>query len=461
MDFEELINRPTENLWTELKGWIDLDTPEGQAKIIKTCLAMRNHGGGYLLIGFDDATGQPISENAPPNVRESFHIDKIQSMVAKYASEPFGIELHFPVRDGQAFPVIAIPGGARTPVATKRKLAGAGKKPLVSENKVYVRSLNSNNRPSTTEAIWKDWEAVVEKCFENREADIGNFLRRHLAGLTPEVIGQISEAFSHLAGSMPEDDKALADLLEDGLGRYESIVGERKLELPQHGFWEVGVVAQGEVPDYGPSREFLDMIAASNPSYTGWPMWVDSRVFADEQSRPHVSEGAWESLMVYIGGPFLHIIDFWRIDPRGRFYLRRALQDDVGPEGKTPKPFTLLDFRLVILRTAEAIAVTMAFLKAMGCKPDSTQLLFRFRWSRLKGRILASWSKLDAYLSPYDQAVQDQIASDITVPLDAPQSSLAEYVHSATRPLFQLFDGCTFDLSVTQGLVDGLLNRKL
>ena len=79
----------------------------------------------------------------------------------------------------QEFPVIEVGSGVKVPVATKSALAD-GEDVLIRENRVYVRSLKANNTPSTTEAIWKDWPQIVEVCFENREADIGRFFRRHL-----------------------------------------------------------------------------------------------------------------------------------------------------------------------------------------------------------------------------------------------------------------------------------------
>ena len=48
-----LIERPSESLNVEVKTWIDPDKLEGQSKILKTALALRNRNGGYLVIGFN------------------------------------------------------------------------------------------------------------------------------------------------------------------------------------------------------------------------------------------------------------------------------------------------------------------------------------------------------------------------------------------------------------------------
>ena len=169
MDFsriQTLVDRPGESLSVELKRWIDPASPEGKEKIVKTALALRNYGGGYLAIGFDDATLKPDTNNVPRNVREDFHIDKIQALISKYASEPFEVSIEFPEREGQLYPVIVIPPGVKTPVAVKSDLRSDDGGALISVNDVYTRSLRANNTPSTTRPTWKDWPNILEVCFE-------------------------------------------------------------------------------------------------------------------------------------------------------------------------------------------------------------------------------------------------------------------------------------------------------
>jgi hypothetical protein len=67
------VERPGEKLSVEIKRWIDPDQPEGIAMIIRAALAPRNHGGGYLVIGFDNKTLQPDQNNVPSDVRALFH----------------------------------------------------------------------------------------------------------------------------------------------------------------------------------------------------------------------------------------------------------------------------------------------------------------------------------------------------------------------------------------------------
>jgi hypothetical protein len=109
---QQLVDYPRESLAVELKGWFDPDSPEGQAKIVRGCIAMRNRGtGGFILLGFDNQTTVPDLAGAPSDVRAAFHADKINGLVNRYASERFEVHVHFPARDAQEFSVLEVDAG--------------------------------------------------------------------------------------------------------------------------------------------------------------------------------------------------------------------------------------------------------------------------------------------------------------------------------------------------------------
>lgn len=456
MDINELIKRPRESLSVEIKRWIDTDQEESMAKIVRAVLALRNHGGGYMLIGFDNDTMEPDKDNIPADVKSAFHIDKIQGIVSRFASEPFEVAVEFPERDGQSYPVVVVPAGIKTPVASKSDLLFKGKK-LISSDDVYVRSLRSNNTPSTTKAGWKDWSKIVEVCFDNREADIGRFLRRHLGGVTPQIVRDFASAMTKAIEPEFTTEDHLRRYLQECEERYATVIRERAVALPDHGVWEVALWVVGNVPRHSANREFLNLLDSSNPNYTGWPIWLDSRGFKNKSAKPYVFERVWEAFLESHDTGW-DTIDFMRLDPKGRFYLRRTLEDDIS--GTPPEPFSVLDFGLPIYRSAEAIAVGIAFAKAMGCQPEKTLLAFAFRWTRLKGRELASWANPGRHISRGRKAYQDDVTSIVNVPLETPLSALSDFVYQAVQPLFEIFDGFTINKEIVEDLTRRLVERK-
>ena len=195
----ELVAHPSESLNVEIKRWFDPDSPEGIAKIVKATQAIRNRNGGFFIVGFDDKTLQPDTTNMPHDPRATFHVDKIQGIVSRYTSEPFEVGIAFGQRGGVEYPVFVIPEGVVVPVASKRDLLSANGAFLVKETDVYFRTLGANGTPSTAKARPSDWGEIVNICFENREADVGRFLRRHLAGPN---IGKLLVALTGFRGEI-------------------------------------------------------------------------------------------------------------------------------------------------------------------------------------------------------------------------------------------------------------------
>jgi hypothetical protein len=460
---QELVSRLAESLNVEVKRWIDTDEAAGIAKIVRAALALRNRNGGYLVIGFDDKTLQPDTGKEPPNVRAAFHVDKIQGIISRYSSELFEIAVVFAEHEGREYPVIVIPDGVTAPVAAKADLFD-GPKRLISHADVYFRTLAANGTPSTALVRPEDWRAIVEICFDNREADVGRFLRRQLAG---RDVASFMAALSQLglaqnAPAAPTLQERAEALLNDGEQRFRKALEERTLtadEKPpvEAGSWNIALVIDPPHAARVPDQVFLTTLSSSNPQYTDWPIWLDSRTFTDRRHAPKVMDKAWQALILSLDGWSQHL-DFSRLDPKGEFYLRRILQDDVS--GKID-PKTALDPILVLIRVAEAIAVGLAFAKALGWKEDATHLGFAFRWTKLRGRELVSWANPFAHVTGGYKAHDDEVTAFTELSLDTPASAIAPFVGQGTQDLFALFDGYKMPNEAVEEWVRRLVERRL
>jgi hypothetical protein len=253
---------------------------------------------------------------------------------------------------------------------------------------VYFRTLSANGTPSTAPARPQDWPEIVEICFDNREADFGRFLRRQLAGHDLASLLSALGGVGQPAAAPNLKDRTLA-LLERGRQRLEAALADRKptkeeLAAIRRGSWEVALVIDPPQSDRLPDEVFMRTVASSNPQYTGWPIWLDSRSFTDKRSAPVVRDKGWEALIISVDAAVRSKhVDFLRFDPRGEFYLWRVLQDDVSdkiPPGKKLEPI------VVVLRVAEAILVGLAIAKALGWKSEEARLGFAFRWTKLPMR---------------------------------------------------------------------------
>lgn len=187
-------------------------------------------------------------------------------------------------------------------------------------------------------------------------------------------------------------------------------------------------------------------------------MWLDARSFSKADERPTVRERAWEVLIVEVEDSFFSHLEFMRMDPRGAFYLRRAMQDDLTDE---VAPGTAMDVFLMLIRVAEALAVGIA----IGCAldwPANSEAGFAFVWDGLAQRRLSGWA--NPMRSPGTgggTSHADRVSSMVRVPLETPPGALAPYVAQAVAPLFSAFDGYQPAAAVVEDAVARLVERRL
>lgn len=92
----------------------------GTAKIVKALFSLRNRNGGFFVLGFDDKTLAPTQANRPADIHTAFHVDAIQTIISRYASEPFEIAVGFESRDQTEHAVVAVPDGV-TPLSSSNE----------------------------------------------------------------------------------------------------------------------------------------------------------------------------------------------------------------------------------------------------------------------------------------------------------------------------------------------------
>jgi hypothetical protein len=435
-------------------------------------LSLFNQGGGRLIFGFDDKTRQPVDTGRPPNVSAAYHGDKLQQIVGDYVARPFEAKVLIGQRDGQDFPVVVVPSGVKTPVPARKNFpSDARGKLVVRQNAIYIRSIQ-DNRVATTEPLTPDdWDQLMQRCFDNREMDIGRFFRRNLPGIVDELRkhGALAADSQLDLGPKPEikaEVKQAVKKLDEGTMRFQDRLnyldreGKKPSIAKEVGWREVAVAVKGTISRF-PAQNFLGHLFAHQPRLSGWPIWIDSRGFSEQDQHPYPNGPAWEALVRnnVIPGRFTSdLIDFWHIDPVCWFYHRRIYYEDILP-GFLDQNGRGLDFSRSISMVTETIAVATAFAGALSADPGRTHLEFAFRWNQLQGR------KLGAYFEPGRDffspkvAYKDEAMSVVEVELSNQRTTLARYVAMAVSPLFEVF-GYTAPQSLIDEIVDRTINRN-
>lgn len=429
----------SEGLALELKSWLDPGRLEHRAVIVRTLIALRNHGGGALLIGFTDG-GKPRDDAPPFDVEQAYHPDRVQDLVSRHASARFEVAVTLLEHEGRRYPRIEVSPGVRTPVrvATGIELPRDGKPHMLLEKgEIPVRTLEANGRPSTADCPAADWEQLMQVCFDNREADIGRFIRRHLGGVAPAISDLIAAV---KAIPTPEDGLAATGFLNLGSERFAAAYERRGVhagDLLLCGGREVALAISPAPTGFEATGNFLQRMISSVPRLSSYPPWIDVMTGGGIDQQAQVLQGRWESLLHY--ETMFDLLTFWMFDPRGRFYERRLLLPDVIARRADRQRRQLLGERETLTDVAETFATGLAFANAMGIADEHHVLHWAFRWTGLKGRLVDNW--FTAGPSRYIAEEDGSPIAQISFPADTPATALAPMIHKATAPMFAMFRG--------------------
>lgn len=323
-DLGDLINEPRETLDVEVKDWLDLTDSDHRAMIAKEIIALANHGGGFLVIGFEegaDGTFQP-SACRPVNL-DAWSQDNIQSIIAKYADP--GVQCRVHHRDStasrQKHPIIVVPGGHRVPIRAK---AGAPDGRKLVAHRVYIRRPGpAREEPKTAE----EWDRFLERCLQNRQAELLEAMRSIMAGVIPNA-----------APATPTRLDQLKAFEAQAIARWETLVAPLPVGVPPTlpcGHYDLLMAIDGDFERKSLS-DLRDTIRQAVRNHSGWPPFVNLN------RAPYAPKPVDGAIECWIGPdndgtydrPAHH--EFWRISPDGILFTRRGYPEDGGWKGISP-----------------------------------------------------------------------------------------------------------------------------
>jgi Putative DNA-binding domain len=423
-DLGDLINEPRETLDVEVKDWLDLTDNDHRAMIAKEIIALANHGGGFLVIGFEereDGTFQP-SAGRPVNL-DAWSQDNIQSIIAKYADPAVQCRVHH--RDSaaslQKHPIIVVPGGHRVPIRAK---AGAPDGKKLVAHRVYIRRPGpASEEPKTAE----EWDRFLERCLQNRQAELLEAMRSIMAGVSPNT-----------APATPTRLDQLKAFGAQAVARWETLVAPLPVGVPPTlscGCYDLLMAIDGDFERQSLS-DLRDTIRQAVRNHSGWPPFVNLN------RAPYTPKPVDGAIECWIGPdndgtydrPAHH--DFWRISPDGLLFIRRGYPEDGGWKGIAPG--TSFDITTSTWRLGEAILQGCYISEALGGK--SANLILSASWTKLAGRVLVSHGNPNRYMSSTYRTHQDHYEVTQTIAVASLPDALPELVFSMLAPLYELFD---------------------
>lgn len=420
---EALLTHPREELDIELKSWLDLSTAEGKSNLAKAILALANHGGGYVLLGFaEQPNGVYLPAPAPSPTLAGYDQDTINGIVQAYADPPFHCSVYNAGHpdSGQLYPIIAVPGGHKVPIQAKKGSPEQKNKGLMS-GRYYIRRQGPQSaEPATAE----EWRALVMRCVRAGKEELLDAMRDVLAGRPSEW------------NSTPEPTQAelLKAWAADGVERWRAKTADlpsyASARLP-HGHCQVTCSILGSFPRISLSnlRETLDR---STINHSGWPPWWVPRRQEDgafstgdalecfhgmENSRPDLS-------------------DFWRVSAQGNLLFIRGYWEDSADHKFVAG--TVFDLTSHIRQIGECFLNIESLAFNLGA--ETGDALVMTTWDGLAGRRLIDLSGQRGGFSPLYRSRENKISLSTQVQASQIGSTLPEIIYDLLEPLYEMFN---------------------
>ena len=427
-DLQPLIGTPREDLGVEYKTWLNLTNNEERATLAKAAIAIANHGGGFVVIGFNEVKKNLIPIQRPDDVPVVTQ-DAVNAAIGRYATPEFHCEMHLvqSADNGVEHPVIRVPGNLTEPVMNKRDCNG-----VIASNRCYIRKPGPRSEePQSGE----EWRTLISRCVRANREDLLESIRSIVYGRVKpvEATASVQAELQRFSETARERWKELASKLPE----------HSASRLP-NGHYEMGFALIGNEAAQN-LREIKNRLQeARHIRMTGWGPFLELHL---EEWRPYVHDGfveAWTGrpvkLQTLTESPAR--ADFWRADKSGKLYTIRGYTED---GLKQPPPGQVIDVALPVCRVGEAAYFALRYAEQF---ENSEAIAIYVRFTRLNGRTLTSVTgrrlMMDYRINRTEEIELNTIAN-----LSQLRNNMVEVIQELLAPLYGTFN--FFELS--QGLV--------
>jgi hypothetical protein len=192
-------------------------------------------------------------------------------------------------------------------------------------------------------------------------------------------------------------------------------------------------------------RELLDVAQASQIKTFGWPIGVVAEN-AEYHPRP-TNEGIMAEIPLQDPGSY----DYWCLTRAGDFYLLKSLFED-------RQDTNAILFNTRIVRVTETLLYCRGLYSRLGVTAGAV-VNIGIRHGGLKGRTLRATSNYRFF--PTGPSTEDEVETEVHVPLSEIDSRLVDLVRGFTEPIFEVFDFARFEDSLYASIVNSFVAGKV
>ena len=419
-DLLPLITEPREDLAYEYKYWLDLTSKDhkDKATLAKAAIALANHGGGFIVIGFDDKglVSQPRLEEIPAITHDS-----VNAAIRRYADPEFHCEVYdVPHPDTDvSHTVVAVPSTLTVPVMSRRDYQGE-----IAQNSCYIRKPGPRSeQPQTAE----EWRTLLNRCVRANRDEM-------LEAIRSIVTGRVETQ-----NSMPNALDDLQDYCIAAHAHWEKLVSDEPDNSPArfpYGYYEMAFSLVGATPASSLEELRNRLSEAGRIDLSGWPPFLHS-----SRQAPYPHENFVEAWLGEVNrngrrSQQSYFYDFWRASRDGKLYTIRAYFED----GPNNAPGDVFYTSTPILRIGEGLLFASRFAETF---EEVDQIAIRCRFTGLEGRYLVSdepMTPLNTFLHRHYTSRTDEILLKEQIAQQQVQDNLAEFLYPLLQPLYEKFN---------------------
>lgn len=384
-DVLDMISAPCRTLDVEYKSWRNLDHPEDRAELARDIAALANHGGGFVVFGFNEHTLLP--DDTDP-FRTNCNRERVASIVKTYLDPPVRFEVQAPMSAaGVVHPVIRVAGHGTVPVCIRQDGPAVGDEKLVERGAYYIRkhaplpagqSIGVQAPMSARIEVPQDWSALIRRCVrKDREALLG-----------------MLEATIEGRATVPDTAQRLLAWHKAARAAFQVLVPRSPVAASlagRHYALSYGLEhVRPEILDHAqlPERLRRTVFEMQTLFRSGWNMFdppyrrgVQARFLTDPNTGDEETdflEAAW----LRARNPD-ETADFWRVSPRGLATIVRGYAEDLSHAQISPG--TCLSPATLAQEIAELVCHARSFARLYS---GVRRVAFRCEWWGLAGREL-------------------------------------------------------------------------
>lgn len=367
---QSLIDDPNETLGAEYKARGNLETSIGRAKFARHLAALANHGGGYVVIGFDNDL-KPQEPRPPLPSR-----DDVARVVKLYLEPVFQCDVRELVdAEGRTYAVVVVPPHGPTPVCCCADgPQEGGKVQGIARGAYYIRKPGPESAPILTP---QEWTPLIRRCALAERSSLLGAIETALRG----------------GDQTPALDTLLLDWHDAASVAYSkgADAHARGAEVAtSHFHFSYAIETSGDIPKMSELAGILRRVGLvlDTEVHTGWGMFhvFDGPIAPRSKTDARLEDGELEFLEMNLleTDSKVGMTDLWRVSATGLASIQRGFIEDTHWWKDIP-PGQVFSPNQMAMNVTELVRHASLLAREFGA---ASQVHFRCEWRGLENRQL-------------------------------------------------------------------------